>query len=121
MAEHNDLGLKGEQYAAKYLKKNNYSILDRNWRAGHLEIDIVASKDDFIVFVEVKTRTNEKFYDAAIAVNRLKQKQIIRAANCYIQKNDIKREARFDIISVFVNGDHFKLDHLEDAFYPTLR
>ncbi len=120
MAEHNETGKKGEDIAAKYLLENNYKILERNWRAGHLEIDIIAKIKDIIVIVEVKTRTSTSMYDPAMAVNRIKQKQLIRAANKYILSSNLSNEVRFDIISVFILGSQHKLEHLTDAFYPTL-
>ena len=56
MAQHNDFGAQGEDIAIDYLRRKGYVILDRNWRSGHREIDIVARKDDTVVFVEVKAR-----------------------------------------------------------------
>ena len=63
MAEHNDLGRDGEEAAARYLMFHDYSILDRNWRAGNLEIDIVAQKKGVLVFVEVKTQETDVFLE----------------------------------------------------------
>ncbi len=122
MAEHIETGKKGENIAAKYLITNGYTVLTRNWTAGHLELDIIAKKNNIIIIVEVKTRTgNLQMYDPAVAVNRQKQKQLIRAANRYILTYNIQDEVRFDIISVFINGNDYNISHLEDAFYPTLR
>lgn len=122
MAKHIETGMQGENIAASYLAAKNYKILARNWTTGHLELDIIAKKDDIIVIVEVKTRTgNLEMYDPAIAVNRQKQKQLIRAANRYILNNNLDNEVRFDIISIFIQGKDHHVSHLEDAFYPTLR
>ena len=56
MAAHNDFGIQGEDIAIQHLRTKGYDILDKNWRSGHKEIDIIARKDDTIVFVEVKAR-----------------------------------------------------------------
>ena len=121
MAEHNLLGTKGEEIAVRYLKKNGYSIRATNWRYGKKEIDIVAEKDDTLVIIEVKTRRGTFFGEPEVFVSKEKRKNLIDAANAYIEKNDIDLEVRFDIISIISNGKTTQLNHLDDAFYPTLR
>lgn len=120
MAEHNELGKKGEEAAAKYLLGKQYRILDRNWRFGNDEIDIVAGKGSFVVFVEVKTRSNDWIMEPVVAVNKQKQRFLVRAANAYIEKNNCMLEARFDIISVLLTAQQASVTHIQDAFYPTL-
>jgi len=121
MAKHIETGKQGENIAAEYLASKKYKILARNWTAGHLELDIVAKKDNMLIVIEVKTRSgNLEMYNPAIAVNKQKQRQLIRAANRYILAYNINEEVRFDIISVFINGNEHAISHLEDAFYPTL-
>ena len=120
MAEHNEIGKKGEEIAVAYLKKKGYFIIEQNWRYGHLELDIIAKTNAMLAIIEVKTRTSNALYDPAISVNRLKQKQLIRAANRYIQQHNISNEVRFDIISILLEGKQPIIEHLEDAFYPTL-
>ena len=80
MARHNDLGKWGEQLAADLLVTKGYAIAERNWRAGNMEIDIVAMKGARIVFVEVKTRSDGGF-DPADAVDRRRVMRMVRAAD----------------------------------------
>jgi putative endonuclease len=121
MAESHNLGQKGEDFAVRHLEKAGYKILKRNWKAGRLEVDIIAENKDFIVFVEVKTRTIDFLMDPKTAINREKQKSLIYCAETYIQRYNITKECRFDIITVIKSGDSHEIDHIEDAFYPTLR
>ncbi|PID87719.1 MAG: YraN family protein [Bacteroidia bacterium] len=118
MATHNDLGNKGEAKAAEFLQSNGYTIHEKNYRTGHWEIDIIAEKDNCIVFVEVKTRTINFIENPFQAVTKKKQRFLIKAANIYIEKNEIDLEARFDIITVIEKGTEILIDHFEDAFYP---
>ena len=118
MAEHNILGNKGEDAAAKFLAKKSYKIKARNWRFGKLEIDIIAEHNDMIIFIEVKSRSGTYFEQPFQAVTKKKQKFIIKAANEYIEKFEIDFEARFDIISIVEQNSKFEMDHIEDAFYP---
>ena len=120
MAKHNELGRKGEEIALQHLKKNQYSILETNWRFGKDEIDIIAKKEDMLVIVEVKTRSSNYLTEPEFAVTKKKQGFIIRAANAYIDKKDLELECRFDIISIVVYPQDHTLEHIEDAFYPTL-
>ena len=121
MAESHNLGQKGEDLAVDHLEKAGFKILFRNWKWGKNEIDIIAENHDFIIFVEVKTRTDDYQMHPVMAVNKEKQKSVIRAANGYLQKFGIDKEGRFDIITVIKSVDSFKIDHIESAFYPTLR
>ena len=121
MAESHDLGQKGEELATEHLKKKGFKILFRNWKYGKHEIDIIAEKKDVVVFAEVKTRTAEFQMDPRTAINSEKQKSIIRAADGYIKRYNIDKDSRFDVIIVIKNGEQFGIDHIEDAFYPTLR
>jgi putative endonuclease len=121
MAEHNELGKQGEEIATTYLLKQGYKILETNWRAGRNEIDIIARDKDFLVIVEVKSRSNDTFTEPEEAVTRDKQQALIRAANAYIFRKNINYEARFDIISIIHNKNETRVNHLKDAFYPRLR
>jgi len=120
MAESHNLGQEGEDLAAEHLEKTGYRILFRNWKWGKHEIDIIAENNDFIIFAEVKTRSDDFQMHPVTAVTREKQKSIIRAANGYLQKFKIDKEGRFDVITVIKSVDSYKIDHIEGAFYPTL-
>jgi putative endonuclease len=122
MAESHNLGKKGEDLALDYLKKAGYRILHRNWKAGKLEIDIIAENTDFIVFIEVKTRSEDYQEHPLSAINKEKQRSMIFAANNFIQWNNIDKESRFDVITVIIKRDNTnQVEHIENAFYPTLR
>ncbi len=119
MAEHNELGKKGEEIALKHLKKKHYEILETNWRLGKDEVDIITKKDETLIFVEVKTRSANFLVEPEVAVTKKKQGFMVRAANAYINEKDIDLEVQFDIISVVIYPDKFELEHIDDAFYPT--
>lgn len=121
MSESHTLGQKGELLAEQHLRQAGYKILHRNWKSGKKELDIVAENKDFIVFVEVKTRTENFLVDPASAVARKKRESIIFAADAYIRKYDINKESRFDVIIVISKGKTHDIDHIEGAYYPTLR
>lgn len=120
MAEHNDLGKMGEDEACAYLAGKGFNILERNWRHLKDEVDIIAVNDEYLVIAEVKTRRTLYFGEPQIFVTKKKQSFMIRAANAYIEKNNIDLETRFDILSVIISGEKVSIKHIEDAFYPTL-
>ncbi len=113
-----ELGNEGEMMARDYLMQQGYTIVDTNWQFGHLEIDIIAIRENILAFVEVKTRSSSAVSEPQMAVNQQKQKNIIRAANAYILKNKYNCEARFDIISVIRNEKGTQIEHLPDAYGP---
>ena len=109
MAEHNDLGKSGENAAVAYLEQKGYLIRDRNWRRGHFELDIVAAKDNELIVVEVKTRSDTLFAAPEDAVDLPKIKRTVRAADAYIRLFQIDTPVRFDIITVAVSYTHLTL------------
>jgi len=120
MAEHIDLGKKGEQIALDYLLAKGYKILETNWHFGKNEIDIIARDKNFIVIVEVKTRVSNYFAEPEMAVTRDKQRTLVNAANAYVRFKRLNEEVRFDIISIVIGPEKELINHIEDAFYPTL-
>jgi putative endonuclease len=121
MAESHLLGQQGEELAASHLKNSGFRILFRNWKWGKNEIDIIAENRDNIVFVEVKTRADDLYIRPGDIVTKEKQKSIIRAADGYLNRYNVNKEARFDIIIILRKEESFELNHIEAAFYPTLR
>ena len=116
MSEHNDVGREGEALAANFLQQKGYEIVDRNWRYGPKEIDIVARDGDTMVFVEVKTRSTLAFELPQEAVTKKKMKNLVEAADAYMIQNNIDLEGRFDIVAV-LNGNPLKvIEHLEGAW-----
>jgi putative endonuclease len=121
MAKHNEIGQFGEQAASDYLEQKGYKILDRNWRHGRAEIDIVAMDGATLVFAEVKTRSNDLFERPESAVDEKKRRLLTRAAVAYMRKVGHEWAIRFDILAVVLRGENrFFVDHFEDAFFPRL-
>lgn len=108
------IGNKAEDKAVKYLKKQGYKILERNYNLPCGEVDIIAKKENTLVFVEVKYRTNnEDFGGAVAAVTKAKQERVIKAALSYIKNKKPSYEAlMFDIIAI--SGDD--IEHIQNAF-----
>lgn len=111
------LGAMGEQMAARYLRDKGYNIIAANYRTGIGEIDIIASKDEYICFVEVKTRKQGGYLLPRDAVGEQKQKRIIDSAQIYMVYKKTKLIQRYDIIEV-VLGDNgaYNINHIKDAF-----
>ena len=120
MAEHNKIGAKGEADAKQHLVENGYKIRNVNWRHKKYELDIIAEKNNCLVVVEVKTRTSEYFENPKDAVTRKKQKFIINATQAYIDEYDLDMETQFDIIGISYINNKIKIEHIEDAFQPSL-
>lgn len=116
MAEHYELGKKGEQLAIDYLIKQGYKIVERNWRFQKAEIDIIARKEETLISVEVKTRSTNDFGNPQDFVNPKKIKLMVLAMNEYVLKKDLNVEVRFDIVAITKNKVSFNIEHLEDAF-----
>ncbi|HEY4786512.1 MAG TPA: YraN family protein [Bacteroidales bacterium] len=114
-------GSAAEEIAASYLKKKGYEILDQNWYNQHKELDIVARKDGIVAIVEVKSLTKNYLREPFQSVNRNKQRLLISAANAYIRRHNINEDVRFDIISIIMDGKEPQIEHMENAFYPTVR
>ena len=120
MAAHNDLGRYGEILAETYLTDRGYHILEKNWVYGRAEIDLIAFYEEKLIFVEVKTRRSVDHGEPEDFVNWKKEKQMEFASSVYIERKNHQGEIRFDIVAiVFENKDIYKINHIEDAFWPT--
>jgi putative endonuclease len=117
MAQHNELGNKGEKLAVDFLIKKGYNILDTNWRFQKAEVDIIARKGEILAVVEVKTRSNIDFGNPQDFVNPKKIKLLVEAIDEYVISKDLDVEVRFDIIAIVHENKNFTIEHLEDAFY----
>ena len=114
-------GLIGEKIAAEYLEKQGFKILQRRYRFGHKEIDLIAEKDSLLVFIEVKNRRNEDFSPVELSIPEKKRQNLVEAAQGYIYETDCgnhDREYRFDVIFLITPGKagEFQLKHIKDAF-----
>jgi len=111
------LGGRGEAAAARLLVSKRYSILDRNWRRGRLELDLVCEDGDEIVFVEVKTRTADTLTNPADGMSLGKRRSLIRAARCWLAAHNAwERACRFDVVCVTDSGQELRLEHHTNAF-----
>ncbi|WP_449439991.1 YraN family protein [Pedobacter steynii] len=120
MASHNDLGKRGEDIAKEYLENLGYHILKMNWRYGRAEVDVIANQDGTIIFVEVKTRSSTDYGEPEDFVSSKKEKQLEYASSAYIEMNNHEGEIRFDIIAIVFENKHlYKINHIEDAFWPS--
>lgn len=119
----NEHGIIGENAAQNLLKQKGYTLLETNWKMGHLEVDIIAENKDVIVFAEVKTRSSVTFCRPEECVDEAKKLNIQHAANVYIKSHHVEKAFRFDIIGVLLNPDGTikTITHLEDAFMPHMR
>ena len=116
MAAHNELGKWGEDFAAKFLEEQGYEILERDWKSGHHDLDIVARDGNTLVIVEVKTRRNRLFGDPEEAIDYKKRLSLQSAINHYIKSHHTKAPVRIDVISIVGTiGSTPEIDHIKDV------
>ena len=107
-------GNKGENLAAEFLQKKGFEIVARNYRFRHAEIDLIVKKENWIIFVEVKTRSSTSYGEPEDFVDSRKSNKIFEAAEEYIYANNWHGHIRFDIVSVKL-GSNVVIEHFEDA------
>ncbi|PNQ74601.1 YraN family protein [Hanstruepera neustonica] len=117
MAQHNELGKKGEQLAVDFLVQNGYDIVERNYRFDKAEVDIIAKQQDILAIVEVKARSSVNFGDPQDFVKPKQIKNLVKAVDEYIIVNDLEVEVRFDIIAIVKEGEKYQIEHRKNAFY----
>jgi len=109
----------GEEECAKYLRKKKYKIIGANYRTRFGEIDIIAQKDGFVIFIEVKTRAEDSIAEPGEFVDFFKQSRIISTAELFLKTNRIELQPRFDVMEVTYNkisGKVLRINHIENAF-----
>lgn len=114
MSDTSKLGAIGEELAVGWLRSNGFSIMDRNWRSGHYELDIVASKCGTIHFVEVKLRRKGGLTRPEDALSHAKVEALLNAANRYILAHDIEADCQIDVIAVDYDGEHGEVRYIPD-------
>lgn len=112
MAKHNELGKTGEDKAVDYLIQNGYAVMERNWRLNHLELDIVCTRDNLLVVVEVKTRTSPEERPEEL-LNFKKRRNLLKAADAFVKAKGVDMEVRFDLI--VLTGEKWEVEHIVDA------
>ena len=118
MVDRKELGRCGERLAAGYLSSHGYSVLDMNYRCRFGELDIVARRDDMVIFAEVKTRRSGRFGRPGGAVDYFKQQKIIRSAKWYIRSKGLENNRfRFDVLEILrTPAGQMSVNHIRNAF-----
>ncbi|MDQ2668209.1 MAG: YraN family protein [Gemmatimonadota bacterium] len=112
------LGEFGERVAERWLRRKGWRVVQRRFRSGHRDIDLVVEQEGLVAFVEVKARQGDTFGDPVGAVNWKKQKELGRSARVWIARHGRREEAyRFDVIGVLVDGERIRIRHVENAFF----
>jgi putative endonuclease len=107
----------GERIAERWLRQRGWRVVQRRFRNGHRDIDLVVEQDGVVAFVEVKARRGDRFGDPVEAVNWRKQKELGRSARVWIDRHGRAPEAyRFDVIGVLVSGERVRIRHVANAF-----
>ena len=107
----------GERIAERWLRRQGWRVVQRRFRNGRRDIDLVVERDGTVAFVEVKARRGAGFGGPVEAVNWRKQRELARSAHVWIDRHGRERESyRFDVIGVLVDGDRVRVRHVENAF-----
>ena len=116
-AARQEFGELGERIAERWLKRQGWRVVQRRFRSGHRDIDLVVERDGTVAFVEVKARRGLAFGDPVEAVNWSKQKELVRSASVWIDRHGRPAESyRFDVVGVLVEGDRVRVRHIPNAF-----
>jgi len=116
-AARQEFGELGERIAERWLKRQGWRVVQRRFRSGHRDIDLVVEREGTVAFVEVKARRGLAFGDPVEAVNWSKQKELVRSASVCIDRHGRPAESyRFDVVGVLVEGDRVRVRHVPNAF-----
>ena len=111
------LGELGERIAERWLRMRGWKVVQRRFRSGHRDIDLVVERDSVVAFVEVKARRGDRFGGPVEAVNWRKQRELSRSARVWVDRHGRRNDAyRFDVIGVLVAGSRVRIRHIPDAF-----
>ena len=116
MAKHNKLGKDGELIAFMILERDGYNILQTNWKYQKAEVDIIAKKDGFLVFIEVKTRSSKKFGKLSDAIDTKKIALYKDSVEGYLEQHPSEDEIRFDVVNITIRKDETQIEHIANAF-----
>jgi putative endonuclease len=107
----------GERIAERWLRRRGWRVVQRRFRSGRRDIDLVVERDGTVAFVEVKARRGAEFGGPVQAVNHRKRKQLERSAMVWIDRHGQEAESyRFDVVGVLLNGAEVRICHVENAF-----
>ncbi len=113
-----ETGRRGEDVALDWLLAHGFRLLDRNWRAGHKELDLVVESAQRVHIVEVKTMTPPLLIRPYEKVDSRKQASLVQAARKYIAWRHVSKEVQFDVLSVVLAEDGNEVEYIPEAFYP---
>jgi len=113
-------GRSGEDQASAWLESQGFIVLERNWYFSRTEIDLIAVEGDELVVIEVKSRRAPMLESPEQAVDALKRRSIVRAANAWVRQHRVTLDVRFDVIFVLEHREHVEILHIRRAFYPML-
>ena len=116
MAKYNQLGKEGELIAFMVLQRDGFTILETNWRFEKAEIDIIAKKDGFLIFTEVKTRGSKKFGKPSDAIDKKKIALYKDAVEGYLEQYPSEDKIRFDVLNIMIGKDETQIEHIPNAF-----
>ena len=116
MAKHNKLGKDGELIAFMVLQRDGFAILETNWRFQKAEVDIIAQKDGFLIFIEVKTRGSKKFGNPSDSIDKKKISLYKDAVEGYLEQYPSELEVRFDVVDIIIGKDETEIEHTPNAF-----
>lgn len=114
-----DIGIKGENAVARYLRIRLYKVLERNYETKYGELDIIAANFKYLCFVEVKTRSEGSYGSPSEYVDKYKQNRLIKTAFAYLKRNPTKKMPRFDIAEVYHKDGKFRINYIKNAFMVT--
>lgn len=111
------LGMRGERIAERFLQEKGWRTINRRFRSGHRDVDLVMERRGIVAFVEVKTRSGVTFGSPVEAVDWLKQRHLARAAQAWVALHGREDEDyRFDVVGVWLTGDRVRVRHVPNAF-----
>ena len=116
MAKHNKLGKDGELIAFMVLQRDGFAILETNWRFQKAEVDIIAQKDRFLIFIEVTTSSNKKFGNSSESIDKKKIRLYKDAVEGYLEQYPSDLEVRFDVVNIIIGKDETEIEHISNAF-----
>ena len=117
MAQHNELGKKGEEKAIAFLTSIGHVLLATNYRAGRDEVDVITRQNNTIIFTEVKTRSTDYYGHPEEFVDKKKRKAMKKVAEAFLLENNLNIDIRFDIVSITNTQGELKVYHIPDAFF----
>lgn len=108
-----EIGKYGEEKAIEYIKKKGYAIIEKNFSCKQGEIDIIATNKEYLIFIEVKTRTNLEYGSPSESVNSIKQKHMYQSAKYYLYLHGLEKcFIRFDVVEVYISNSICRIHHI---------